>query len=91
MSGLLPTGGDQQPIHTVPESEDFYMKFSKTCAKYDQFFVEQINPKIKNGLFVTYASLIQYLKENSGANLDTISDIATLYDTLDTERSIGLE
>lgn len=91
LSGLLPSGGEQHQVHVVPRSDDFYMQFTKSCKQYDQFFIEQLTPKIKNGLFVNHASLINYLKEHSGWNMETLNDIVYLYDILDTEQMKGLQ
>lgn len=101
MAGLFPSKDNQQrnssqnwqsiPLHIVPCNEDYTLLFEKPCKRYDKLLIEQINPKIYDGLFVKYKSLIQYLKENSGVNIRTLTDIIGLSDTLFVEKSAGLE
>lgn len=101
MAGLFPIGGNQYqnasqnwqtiPLHIVPRNEDYTLLFEKPCNRYEKLLVEQINPKIYNGLFVKYKSLIQYLTKNSGVNIKTLTDINALYDTLFVEKSAGFE
>lgn len=102
LAGLFSADGNHQsntsqrewpaiPLHFVPVEEDYIMKFEKPCKQYDKLLVQQINPKIYDGLFVKYASLLQYLNDYSGQDIKTFSDLLYVYDTLAVEKELGFE
>lgn len=102
LAALFPPSGDQIwnenlawnpiPIHTTPESQDYFLGARKRCDRFDYEMNNFINSTAYTDLFVKYEKLIKYLEKHSGISYTkekTLNDIPFLYDTLSIEKTRG--
>ncbi|KYM98697.1 Lysosomal acid phosphatase [Cyphomyrmex costatus] len=70
------------PVHTIPALEDYVLKASKYCPRY-QYELEKLltSPEIEH-IKKANAKLFAYLTEHSGDNITSIRAVEHLYDNL---------
>lgn len=75
------------PVEVFPVEEDYLLATSKQCDRYDYIMVEYLK---KDDNYVSFwrhfGPLVEYLEENTGRKINTILDIAFVYETLNNER-----
>lgn len=70
------------PIHTEPRTSDYVLGDRRPCPKYNQAFEEY---QQSNEVLLTLKNnktLIEYLEKYTGANISTICQVKTIYQTL---------
>lgn len=74
------------PVHTVPFKDDHILGAVKQCNRYDFEIQNIINGTIYQELFRQHKPLLDYLQENSGLKMTSLTSIIFLYDALSTEQ-----
>lgn len=102
MAGLFPPTGDQIwnkdlnwqpiPIHTISFEEDYLLHVTKQCDRFEYEMTNYLNENDRfKKLIERFWPVIEVIKEKSGTELWKIMDLLIFYDTLDVERSKGLQ
>lgn len=78
------------PIHTVPLDGDYLVYQSIPCAKADKQHNEYVKSLSVMSEFRKHRNFFQFLEENSGAKIRTISDFGTIAEALIIEHGRGL-
>ncbi|KAL6421287.1 hypothetical protein ACFW04_011891 [Cataglyphis niger] len=70
------------PVHTIPEKQDYVLKASKYCPRYN-YELEKVltSPKMKR-INKANAKLYAYLTENSGNKISSLEEVNQLYNIL---------
>lgn len=99
LAGMFPPNGDEIfnenlhwspiPVHTGPCDQDYILGGLKPCDRYEYEMALYGNTTAYTEIFEKYKTLIGYMKENSGLELNTVNDLFMLFDTLITEKLKG--
>lgn len=86
--GKLDEGINWQPIpvHTVPFKDDHILGALKQCNRYDFEMQKIMNGTTYKEVFRQHKPLLDYLQENSGFKMSSLTNIVLLYDALSTEQ-----
>ncbi|KRY51339.1 Lysosomal acid phosphatase, partial [Trichinella britovi] len=100
LAGLFPPHGKQIwnpsvlwqpiPIHTVKGKEDYLLKRSAPCPKYDEVFKKQTKKVIKQ-INTLYTGLFEYLTPLTGYKHFSIEKTAQLHNSLSLEKQAGMK
>ncbi|TGZ54486.1 prostatic acid phosphatase [Temnothorax longispinosus] len=70
------------PVHTVPEKQDYVLKGSKHCARYDYELEKLLTSPEMERINKANAKLYVYLGENTGDDMSSFRAVEHLYDVL---------
>lgn len=96
LAGLFPPEDDEKlsdeilwqpiPVHSIPLNSN-----EKLCEKHEAAYEKYLteSPEIQK-IYSDHANLFQHLTEKSGEDIETISDVYYLYNTLSIEKSRNL-
>lgn len=91
LAGLYPPVKDQVwdslkwmpiPVHTISEKEDYLLRQSKYCPRYDYEFQKLLTSQEFQRINKGNAKLYAYLSENTGGGISSLKDAEHLYDVL---------
>lgn len=70
------------PVHTVPEKQDYLLRASENCPRYD-YELEKVltSPELEH-INKANAKLYAYLTKNSGGKVYSLKEAEHLYDVL---------
>ncbi|KAL6262448.1 hypothetical protein P5V15_007534 [Pogonomyrmex californicus] len=74
------------PVHTVPEKEDYVLRASKRCPRYDYELEKVMTSPEMERVRKANAKLYAYLTEHTGDNIFSLKTAEHLYDVLYIER-----
>lgn len=74
-------------VHTIPWDMDYVLTTGKQCPSYDYALKNHMknSPEVQR-IYTEYADLFSSWSKNSGAKIETISDVYRLHDTLMVEK-----
>ncbi|EZA59943.1 prostatic acid phosphatase [Ooceraea biroi] len=75
------------PVHTVSEKEDYLLRQTKYCPRYDYELQKLLTSPEFLRINKENAKLYDYLTENSGMEISSLKNAEHLYDTLKIENS----
>ncbi|XP_015510724.1 prostatic acid phosphatase isoform X1 [Neodiprion lecontei] len=91
LAGLYPPGGDQVwgelewmpiPVHTMPVCDDILLTCRNYCPKYEKELRNVMNSPEVRKIDDDNKELYDYLRKNTGYLVQSVNDVATIYDTL---------
>lgn len=70
------------PVHTIPENQDYVLKGSKYCPRYDYELEKLLTSPEMERINKENAKLYAYLSENTGDKISSLKTAEHLYDVL---------
>lgn len=78
------------PVHTTATNADPLIAQLKNCPKYNHLLEQFIQSSEHQRELAEYREFFDYLSENTGASINTMSDCYHIYDSLNVEKMHGL-
>ncbi|XP_012230813.1 prostatic acid phosphatase-like isoform X2 [Linepithema humile] len=70
------------PVHTVPEKQDYVLRASKHCTRYNHELNKVLTSPELEHINKENAKLYAYLTKNSGGKISSLEEVERLYDIL---------
>lgn len=70
------------PVHTIPEELDYVLAMKTPCPRYQQAFEEYEQSDEVKSMMKSNRSLIQYLEQYVGMEIDRIEQVKIIYQAL---------
>lgn len=77
------------PVNSIDRDRDDLIAQKKPCPKYDEVYQNVMNSEKIRAINEENKNLYKLLSKNTGENISSISDVETLHNTLDAEKSAG--
>lgn len=77
------------PVHTIPQSMDFFFFAETACARYSEILSEYETSREINATIEKHKDLFEYLEKHSGDPIRTFKHLKDLHNTLYIENSLN--